>query len=168
MFHDDEPENGSVLPGSLPSPQVAFRGYIPLVMTQRTTVHIADGQDQQTGGGGGVGTASSAAAMFSTDNNDASSRRPGTPLMSTQSAEPYSLELRNQDVELPQADDTRFWCKVFELQDFRQKHHLIKVLCRCVYVLEFMFWFSVLCACSLSVPTDRHRDIVKRCGRTRR
>lgn len=102
MFHDDEPAHGSVLPGSLPNPTMAYRGYVPLLLTQRTTAKDAP--------------------ATSSDKIDASQPlyAGSTPIFST-------LELRNQDVELPQADETRFWCKIFELQDFRQKHHLIKV-----------------------------------------
>ena len=37
------------------------------------------------------------------------------------------LQLRNQDVELPQGDDTLYWCKVFKLTDIDRKHHLIRV-----------------------------------------
>lgn len=38
-----------------------------------------------------------------------------------------TIELRNQDVELPQGDDTLHWCKMFKLQDITQKSHVIKV-----------------------------------------
>lgn len=37
------------------------------------------------------------------------------------------LELRNEDVELPQGDDTLYWCKMFKLQDIYQKSHVVKV-----------------------------------------
>lgn len=38
------------------------------------------------------------------------------------------LELRNQDVELPQDDDTIYWCKIFKLPvDLKTKHHIIRV-----------------------------------------
>ncbi|XP_059622696.1 MOXD1 homolog 2 [Phlebotomus argentipes] len=37
-----------------------------------------------------------------------------------------TLELRNQDVELPQSDTTLYWCKVFKLTDINKKHHLVK------------------------------------------
>ncbi|XP_055600153.1 MOXD1 homolog 2-like, partial [Uranotaenia lowii] len=36
------------------------------------------------------------------------------------------MELRNQDVELPQADHTLHWCKMFKLSDINRKHHLIR------------------------------------------
>lgn len=38
-----------------------------------------------------------------------------------------TLELKNEDVELPQGDDTLDWCKMFKLTDFNAKQHLIKV-----------------------------------------
>lgn len=37
------------------------------------------------------------------------------------------MELRNQDVELPQFTDTLHWCKMFKLSDINRKHHLIRV-----------------------------------------
>uniref|UniRef100_T1GKL6 DOMON domain-containing protein n=1 Tax=Megaselia scalaris TaxID=36166 RepID=T1GKL6_MEGSC len=37
------------------------------------------------------------------------------------------LELRNEDVELPDGDDTLYWCKMFKLEDINRKHHLIRV-----------------------------------------
>uniref|UniRef100_A0AAG5DFT0 DOMON domain-containing protein n=1 Tax=Anopheles atroparvus TaxID=41427 RepID=A0AAG5DFT0_ANOAO len=36
------------------------------------------------------------------------------------------LELRNEDVELPEADESLYWCKIFKLDDFVQKHHLVR------------------------------------------
>lgn len=88
MYHHDDPEHGSVVPGSLPNPQLAFQGYVPLTLTQRP-------HDEQR--------------------NQDPSRYVQT------------LEIRNQDVKLPQDDDTLYWCNVFEMQQFRQKQHLIKV-----------------------------------------
>ncbi|KFB49440.1 hypothetical protein ZHAS_00017545 [Anopheles sinensis] len=38
------------------------------------------------------------------------------------------LELRNEDVELPEADESLYWCKIFKLDDFVQKHHLVRFL----------------------------------------
>lgn len=43
-----------------------------------------------------------------------------------------TIELRNQDVELPQGDDTLHWCKMFKLQDITQKSHVIKVCALCL------------------------------------
>lgn len=38
------------------------------------------------------------------------------------------LEFRNQNVKLPQDDDTLYWCKIFKLpSDIRTKHHIIRV-----------------------------------------
>nr|XP_029730306.1 MOXD1 homolog 2-like [Aedes albopictus] len=36
------------------------------------------------------------------------------------------LELRNMDVELPESDESLYWCKIFKLDDFQQKHHLVR------------------------------------------
>ncbi|XP_040166788.1 MOXD1 homolog 2-like [Anopheles arabiensis] len=36
------------------------------------------------------------------------------------------LELRNEDVELPDSDESLYWCKIFKLDDFAQKHHLVR------------------------------------------
>ncbi|XP_050098172.1 MOXD1 homolog 2-like [Anopheles aquasalis] len=36
------------------------------------------------------------------------------------------LELRNEDVELPESDESLYWCKIFKLDDFVQKHHLVR------------------------------------------
>ncbi|XP_053685794.1 MOXD1 homolog 2-like [Sabethes cyaneus] len=36
------------------------------------------------------------------------------------------LELRNEDVELPESDESLYWCKIFKLDDFHQKHHLVR------------------------------------------
>lgn len=43
------------------------------------------------------------------------------------------LELRNEDVELPDGDDTLYWCKMFKLEDINRKHHLIRVR---IYILK--------------------------------
>lgn len=125
MFHDDEPAHGSVLPGSLPNPTQAFRGYVPLMLTQRITT--LNTQQQQQPSASTSGDSNDASQPLHTGNAGAASATSSTTTERT-------MELRNQDVELPQADETRFWCKMFELQDFRQKHHLIKVS------LEFLFY----------------------------
>lgn len=50
------------------------------------------------------------------------------------------LELRNQDVELPQDDDTKYWCKVFKLPvDLKTKHHIIRVRKYLFNILSFLF-----------------------------
>lgn len=125
MFHADEPARGSVLPGSLPNPAAAYRGYVPLTLTQRTTA--ADAQHHSKSNG---------------DNNDASQMRHSGSDATSSAPPEHTLELRNQDVELPRADETRFWCKVFELQDFRQKQHLIKVRL-------LGFFYSAQCTASI-------------------
>lgn len=88
MYHQDDPQHGSVVPGSLPNPQLAFKGYIPLSLLQRA-------HDEQKG--------------FEMANKV------------------HSIELRNEDVTLPEFDETLHWCNVFDLNDIRQKQHIIKV-----------------------------------------
>lgn len=111
MYHPAEPAHGSVLPGSLPSPQTAYRGYVPLSLTQR----VASGPPLAP-------TALTTAAQLATA--AASPAVDGTVVGRT---DPFWLELRHEDVELPAPDETRFWCRVFELPDFRRRHHLIRV-----------------------------------------
>lgn len=88
MYHQDDPQHGSVVPGSLPNPQLAFKGYIPLSLLQRA-------HDEQR--------------SFEMANKV------------------HSIELRNEDVTLPEFDETLHWCNVFDLIDIRQKQHIIKV-----------------------------------------
>lgn len=99
MYHPTEPAHGSVVPGSLPDPQTAFRGYVPLSLMQR----LANVPPQSS---------SLSGAQAQTGAVDGSS---------------LWLELRHEDVELPAPDETRFWCRVFELNTFRKRHHLIRV-----------------------------------------
>ncbi|XP_037025440.1 MOXD1 homolog 2-like isoform X3 [Bradysia coprophila] len=87
MYHQDDPLSGSVIPGSLPNPQLAFKGYIPLSLLQRA-------HDEQK--------------SFEMANKV------------------HSIELRNEDVTLPEFDETLHWCNVFDLNDIRQKQHIIK------------------------------------------
>lgn len=47
------------------------------------------------------------------------------------------FELRNEDVELPQGDDTLYWCKMFKLQDIHQKSHVVKVSIKCDVLIHF-------------------------------
>lgn len=99
MYHEHEPTRGSVIAGNLPDPAAAFRGYRSLFLNQ-----MPAHQDALTGG---LVEASPAGV-------------PEQP--------PLTLELRNEDVELPAGDDTLYWCKMFKLQDISQKSHVIKVL----------------------------------------
>lgn len=104
MYHENEPVQGSVVPGSLPNPQLAFKGYIPLSLTQRT-------HDEQR--------RTDDVSSSSSSSNSNNSR--GKFMTNT-------MELRNEDVTLPEAnDETLYWCKVFELPARSQKQHLIKV-----------------------------------------
>lgn len=102
MYHENEPVHGSVVPGSLPSPQLAFKGYIPLSLTQR-----AHDEQRHT---------DDVSSSSSSSNNSRGKFMTNT------------MELRNEDVTLPEAnDETLYWCKVFELPARSQKQHLIKV-----------------------------------------
>lgn len=38
-----------------------------------------------------------------------------------------TLELRNKDVEIPMGDDNLRWCKMFKLDQFVRKQHMIRV-----------------------------------------
>lgn len=99
MYHENEPVHGSVVPGSLPGPLLAFKGYIPLSLTQRT-------HDEQRRTDDVSGNGSSSRGKFMTN----------------------TMELRNEDVTLPESnDETLYWCKVFDLPARSQKQHLIKV-----------------------------------------
>lgn len=101
MYHTDEPKHGSVIPGSLPNPQLAYKGYIPLSLTQRPTQHHDEIQRM-----------SSMAISASTVD----------PALKV-----HHVKIRNRDVKLPQGDDTIYWCNVFEMEIFQQKQHLIRV-----------------------------------------
>lgn len=37
------------------------------------------------------------------------------------------LDLRNEDAELPDEDNSIYWCKMFKLTDIQRKHHIIRV-----------------------------------------
>lgn len=89
MYDENDPRYGSVVPGNLPNPQEAYKGYRSLFLTQKPHQPESIGID--------------------TD--------PHVKI----------LELRNEDVELPQGDDTLYWCKMFKLQDIYQKSHVVKV-----------------------------------------
>lgn len=96
LYHPTEPRYGSIVPGSLPQPQLAVRSIVPLQLTQRTSQTVDDAKY-------------SAAAP-------ADAQRPFVD----------TIELRNHDVPLPIYEDALQWCRVFELNEFKQKHHLIK------------------------------------------
>lgn len=103
MYHEKEPQRGTVIPGNLPNPTTAFKGYRSLFLMQKP--HQPD-------------AAGSSSSSTSTSND---------PHMKI-------MELRNQDVELPQGDDTLYWCKMFKLKDIDQKSHVVKVI---------WFWIKV-------------------------
>lgn len=89
MYDDNDPRHGSVVPGNLPNPLEAYKGYRSLFLTQKTHLRESMAIDVD-------------------------------PSIKV-------LELRNEDVELPQGDDTLHWCKMFKLQDIYQKSHVVKV-----------------------------------------
>lgn len=95
MYDDNDPRHGSVVPGNLPNPQEAYKGYRSLFLTQKPHQRESMAID----------------------------------------VDPYVkvLELRNEDVELPQGDDTLHWCKMFKLQDIYQRSHVVKVSSSCVH-----------------------------------
>lgn len=39
MYHESEPQRGLLIPGNLPNPEVAFRGYRSLFLTQKPQQH---------------------------------------------------------------------------------------------------------------------------------
>lgn len=115
MYHEEDPLHGSIVPGSLPNPQQAFRGYRPLSITQR----------QQT-----IDDNVSITEKSLLASSVWSPSAPTAPAASSPASaggnKVHISELRNDDVKLP-AMDTLFWCKVFEFQEFSQKQHLVKV-----------------------------------------
>lgn len=117
MYDDNDPRHGSVVPGNLPNPQEAYKGYRPLFLTQKPHQHESMAVDVD-------------------------------PFVKV-------LELRNEDVELPQGDDSLHWCKMFKLQDIYQRNHVVKVsngwfrLCQyplthCCYCYSFHFYLLLL------------------------
>lgn len=60
------------------------------------------------------------------------------------------MELKNQDVELPQNGDTLYWCRTFKLNDITRKHHLIRVS------RDELFPFASLSLCNAHISW--HRD----------
>lgn len=121
MYHKEDPLHGSIVPGSLPNPQQAFKGYKPLSITQR----------QQTNDENLLITMKSllASSVWSPAAPTAPATLSSSSPSSTSSASSNKVhisELRNDDVKLP-AMDTLFWCKVFEFQEFSQRQHLVKV-----------------------------------------
>lgn len=123
MYHEADPLHGSIVPGSLPSPQQAFKGYKPLSITQR----------QQSNDDNPSITVKSllASSVWSPAVPTApaaitSSASPASSASSAAGSKVHISELRNDDVKLPPMD-TLFSCKVFEFQEFSQKHHLVKV-----------------------------------------
>lgn len=139
MYDRDEPVHGSIVPGSLPNPQQAYKGYVPLLITQRMHDEaLAAPVSSLTSRNMLV---DAAAAAGNSNNNNI--------VMSHQL---HIFEALNEDVRLPQGDDTLYWCKVFEFEDFNQKQHLVKVSAK--------FSFSLFISCLLSVYMAWFRSVV--------
>lgn len=48
------------------------------------------------------------------------------------------LDLKNEDAELPEEDQSLYWCKMFKMTDIQKKHHIIRVcknLLLCVIII---------------------------------
>lgn len=153
MYDRDEPIQGSIVPGSLPNPQQAYKGYKPLLITQRMhdeTLAIASLTSRnmlldatQNAGSGGNGNGNGIAG-----NNVGSATGNSNSNNIVMSNQLHIFEVLNEDVRLPQGDDTLYWCKVFEFEDFSQKQHLVKVSENFIYFMEKIFFFLpnlVLC-----------------------
>lgn len=108
MYDDNDPRHGSVVPGNLPNPLEAYKGYRSLFLTQKTHQRESMAIDVE-------------------------------PSIKV-------LELRNEDVELPQGDDTLHWCKMFKLQDIYQKSHVVKVSIGSLNTHRFVFYVVVVVA----------------------
>lgn len=129
MYDEDEPVQGSIVPGSLPNPQQAYKGYKPLLITQRMhdetlAAPVASLTSRNM-------LLDTAAATGNSNNNNI-----------VTSNQLHIFEALNEDVRLPQGDDTLYWCKVFEFEDFSQKQHLVKVSEK-FFFLSFPFLFEL-------------------------
>lgn len=96
MYHPNEPRFGAIVPGSLPQPHLAYRGAVPLQLLQR--------MPRQT-------NAPSSTAGGDDSDTDEPLRR---------------ISLLNEAVPMPLYEERLHWCRVFELPDFRPKHHLVR------------------------------------------
>lgn len=116
MYHELEPQRGSVIAGNLPDPVASFRGFRSLFLTQTPKIRSA-----------------AAAAAATTDderttNAGEEDEENDEEVNVTQLPDDIeTLELRNVDVELPLGGDTLYWCKMFKLNDIARKSHVIKV-----------------------------------------
>lgn len=104
MYHELEPRRGSVAPGALPQPNLAYRGAVPLLLGQRLQ-HTDEQKNRKA-------AHSNAIDDDETDHN-------GATLI-------YTVELRNEDVPLPRPGESLQWCHMFELNAFRTKHHMVQ------------------------------------------
>lgn len=111
MYHKDDPLHGSVVPGSLPSPQEAYKGYQPLLLTSRISDDLPP-------------LSPPTSSLVSTSNNN--NKNVDKSNRNNRDNKMHILEILNENVKLPTMD-TLYWCKVFEFRGFGQKHHLIKV-----------------------------------------
>lgn len=138
MYHQEDPLHGSIVPGSLPNAQQAFKGYKPLSITQRQqqddTLYVSSLSSSSST----TLTSSSPSSTSTVSLSAASSasRNAKDAQLPISNNKLHIFELLNEDVKLPTMD-TMYWCKVFEFQEFSQKQHLVKVS----YVIRKSFFF---------------------------
>lgn len=109
MYHELEPQRGSVIAGNLPDPAASFRGFRSLFLTQTPKIRSTASDEQTTNAG----------------EEDVEKDEEVNVTQLPDDIE--TLELRNVDVELPLGSDTLYWCKMFKLNDIARKSHVIKV-----------------------------------------
>lgn len=143
MYHEADPLHGSVVPGSLPNPRAAFKGYKPISITQRqpqeetlpaillgSLLASSSSSSSSSSAAAASVTAQKSTLLSSSSANGKDSAKkllsPSTPTYNSNNNKLHTFELLNEDVKLP-AMETLFWCKVFEFQEFSQKQHLVKV-----------------------------------------
>lgn len=145
MYHESDPLHGSVVPGSLPNTQNAFKGYKPLSITQRQP------QDE-TMSAVSLGSLLATSSSSSSSSSSLSATSAQLTELPSQSATSklHVFELLNEDVKLP-AMETLHWCKVFEFQEFSQKQHLVKVS-------YFLFKFLTLLTYFVLAATRQTND----------
>lgn len=149
MYHESDPLHGSVVPGSLPNTQKAFKGYRPLSITQRqpqdeTMSAISLGSLLATSTSSLSSSSSSSSSSLSSSSLSATSAQLTELPSQSATSKLHVFELLNEDVKLP-AMETLHWCKVFEFQEFSQKQHLVKVsyfLFKTSYLTHLTFCFG--------------------------
>lgn len=107
MYHPAEPRFGAIVPGSLPQPHLAYRGAVPLQLMQR----MPPARRAQRSAAAPPAQPAIVTASATDDGDGDGIRR---------------IALLNEDVPMPLYEETLQWCRVFELPDFRPKHHLVR------------------------------------------